>query len=174
METIKLIALLILISFILISCSQSPEKMLSYQEKPFRALLTWQTNGASFIAVMTSYPASDTLTIEFTSPASVSGITVKKSAEQTTVTLDGIEITAPELSRFASIAKFFNIDGSITKSSVTSISGAKANYIEILDASKEKYRLYLYSASGLPRRIEGELYGKQITLDFISFEPIPE
>ena len=174
METIRLIALLILITFILVSCSENPQKMLSYQEKPFRAHISWQVDSLPFCAIITSYPAANSLTIEFTSPPSVSGITVKKSTDNTTVTLDGIEISAPHLSLFAAISELFSIDGSIKKSFVTKLSGTKLNCAEIVSSSGKEYCLYLYPASGLPRRIVGELYGHPITLDVISFEVIPE
>ena len=171
MEIIRLVALILSLSFLLISCSPSPTDLLSYQEKSFRAHLSFEIDSLKIGAVMTSHDATDTLIIEFNSPPSLAGITVKKCGEECTVSLGDLEISSNNASRFAELSKIFEISGTLKKSSVESLSGIKFNRIELFNSqNNEKYVLYLYKASGLPRKITAPLFGKEINFDIFSFE----
>ncbi len=171
MEIIRLIALILSLSLLLISCAASPSELLSYQEKNFRAHLSWQVESLKMGAIVTSRHDLDFMTIEFTSPPSLSGITVKKCGEETSVTLGDMEIKSAEVCRLAEISRLFEISGTLKKSSVESVSGIKLNRVELFDSTKnETHTLYLYKDSGLPRQISANLFGKKITFDVISFE----
>lgn len=171
MEIIRLIALLLSLSLLLCSCAESPSKLLSYQEKNFRAHVSFQLESLSIGAVITSRHEPDYIIIEFTSPPSLSGITVKKCGGTTTVTLGDMQLESTEYCRLAEISSLFEISGVLRKSSVESISGKKFNRIELFDTDKnEGYTLYLYKDSGLPHRIVATLFGKEATLDVVSFE----
>ena len=170
MEIIKLIALILALSLMLFSCSATESELLSYQEKSFRTHITWQVSSVAFCAVMTSHPDTDTRTLEFTSPPSLAGITVKKCQNETIATLDGIEISSPAVLRLAEIMNLFSISGTMKHPSLTSLSGVKMNRLEITDPCGTLYELYLYPASGLPRLICTELFGNAFSLEVISFE----
>ena len=170
MEIIRLIALILALSLMLFSCAPDTSELLSYQEKSFRAHLTWQNSSVTFSAVMTSRPDIYTKTLEFTAPPSLEGITVEKCGEVVTTTLDGIEIVSPTLLRLAEITTLFSISGTMKRPALTYLSGVKMNRVEITDPSGKPYELYLYPASGLPRLIRTELSGNSIALDVISFE----
>ena len=71
-------------------------------------------------------------------------------------------------------AKVRGIDATVTKSTVTEIDGKKLNHIEASSSSGQKYTLFLYPESGLPRRICSELNGQDCVLDVLSFELIDE
>ncbi len=171
MEIIRLIALILSLSLLLISCAASPSELLSYQEKNFRAHLSWNLDSLKLGAIVTSRHNPDSITVEFTSPPSLSGITVKKCGGETTVTLDGMQINSTDVCRLAEISRIFEISGALKKNSVESVSGIKLNRVELFDSTKnETYTLYLYKDSGLPRQISANLFGKEITFDIISFE----
>ena len=174
MAIIRLIALILSLAFFLFSCSAAKNNSLSYQEKPFRAVITWQIDSLSLAAKLTSSPESDSATLEFTSPSSLEGVILKKEGEKITLTLNELEISEAHLSRLAEITDFFKIDASIKKSSVTTISGTKLNCLQMLDANGEIFTVYLYPSSEIPRRITGKLYSQTVTLDVVSFEFIPK
>ena len=170
MEIIRLIALILSLSLILISCSPSPKKLLSYQEESFRAIISWQIDPLKISAILTHH-TPDTISLEFTSPPALSGITVKKCGEETVVILDDIEFKSDDVCRFAEVFKIFQISAALKKSSVESLSGIKLNRIELFDNIKnEIFVLYLYKDSSIPRKILAPIFGKEITFDIISFE----
>ena len=174
MEIIKLISLLFLLVFVLVSCSSKDVSLLSYQEKPFRAHVILHVDSLEVGARITSFKEKEHLSIEFTSPKALEGIVVTKSGNEISAELDGTKISSPELFRLADISRFFTIDGVLTESSVLTLDGRKLNLLKMADADGTSYSLYLYSKSGLPRHITSQRDGKEITLDVISFEFIPE
>ena len=173
MEIIKLVVIL-LGSALLFSCCAAPDMPnLSYQQKPFRAHISWNTDNITVSAVLTSIPSQD-LTLEFISPDSLSGIKIAKSGENICVSLGDMKINAPHALAWLKIADFFNIDATVTESSVTELDGVRLNYIKARADQGEEYSLFLFPSSGLPRRICGQLEGTQCTVDVISFEFIPQ
>ena len=181
MEIIKLLALLIGSVIILTSCAARPAPNLSYQEKPFRAHILCQSGELSFGAILTSIPSPQEqgesrrdITLEFTSPETLCGITVHKSGESVTVRLDEMEISAPHALCWLSLAELFDIDATVKHSSVETLDGQKLNFIKAVADDGREFSLYLYPSSGLPRRISGDINGSPLTLDVISFEFIPQ
>ena len=178
MEIIKLVVIL-LGSALLFSCCAAPDQpSLDYQQKPFRAHISWNTDNLTVCAVMTSLPTTDlsshNLTLEFTSPDSICGIKITKNGEFTRVSLGDMEIDAPYALGLLNIADFFNIDATVTESSVIELDGVRLNYIKAMSDQGEEYSLFLFPSSGLPRRICGKINGRECTMDVISFEFIPQ
>lgn len=180
MEIIKLLALLIGSAILFACCTARPAPTLSYQEKAFRVHVMCQNDNQTFGAILTSIPSSTEndlpsrdLTLEFTSPESLCGIKVQKQKESITVTLDGIEISAPQAARWLALADLFSIDATVKESSVTDLDGQRVNFIEAVSDDGKEFSLYLYPSSGLPRRICGDINGFLSTIDVISFEFIP-
>ena len=178
MEIIKLLALLIGSAILLTCCSARPSPNLSYQEKAFRAHVYCQNDNMTFGAIFTSIPSAEDPTkryvcLEFTSPESLCGIKVCERGGAVTVSLDGMEISAPHAVRWLSLAELFSIDATVKKSALTSIDGQKFNFIKAVSDDGKEFSLYLHPASGLPRRILGDINGALCTLDVISLEFIP-
>ena len=178
MEIIKLLALLIGSAIIFTCCAARHEPNLSYQEKAFRAHIICQSNEMTFGAIFTSIPSkaepsSRALSLEFTSPESLCGIKVSSLGDTLTVTLDDMEISAPHAARWLSLSELFNIEATVKQSSVTELDGQKLNFIKAVSDEGREFSLHLYPASGLPRRISGDVNGDPCTLDVISFEFIP-
>ena len=181
MEIIKLLALLIGSAIIFACCTAHPSPNLSYQEKAFRAHIFWQTEDISIGAVITSLPSLDpeqdearSITLEFTAPESLLGITVCKSGGEVTASLDGMEISAPHAERWLAIAELFDIEATVKESSIETLDGQKLNFIRAVSDDGKEFSLYLFPASGLPRRICSEINGSPCTLEVISFEFIPD
>ena len=179
MEIIKLLALLIGSAILFVCCAAHPTPNLSYQEKAFRAHILCNSEDFSFGAILTSIPspsdtADKTITLEFTSPESLCGIKVSKNGEEVTVSLDGMQISAPHVLSWLAIADFFNIDATVKESSIEIIDAQKLNFIKAVSDDGKEFSLYLYPSSSLPRRICGNANGNPVTLDVISFEFIPQ
>ena len=180
MEIIKLIALLLGSALLFTCCSSASMPNLSYQKKSFRAHIFWETPNISVGAIFTSIAkdeedtASRIITLEFTSPENLCVIKVTKSGEDTSVSLDGMQISAPYAESYLEIAKFFDIEATVKESSVQELDGVSLNFIRAVSDSGEEYSLHLHKNSGLPRRICGTLGNGECTLDVISFEFIPE
>ena len=178
MEIIKLLALLIGSAILFTCCAARPTPNLSYQEKAFRTHVYCQNENMTFGAIFTSIPSDDetscrALSLEFTSPESLCGIKVSKRGDAVRVYLDDMEISAPHAACWLEIAELFNIEATVKESSVTSIDGQRLNFIKAVSDDGKEFSLYLYPASGLPRRILGNINGTPCTLDVISFEFIP-
>ena len=100
MEIIKLIALLLGTAVLFMSCSvNTPAPTLSYQDKAFRAHISWQINDLTLVGFFSSVPSSSdpdadkVTTLEITAPSTLCGITLckKNGSLQTrlgTLTLD--------------------------------------------------------------------------------------
>ena len=180
MEIIKLIALILGSALLFTCCSSASMPNLSYQKKSFRAHIFWNTTNLSVGAILTSIvkdeedAATRTIILEFTSPENLCGIKVTKSTEGTSVSLDGMQISAPYAESYMEIAKFFDIEATVKESAVRELDGVSLNFIRAVSDIGEEYSLHLYKDSGLPRRICGTLGDGECTLDVISFEFIPE
>lgn len=178
MEIIKLVVILLGSALLFTCCATPDQPNLSYQQKPFRAHLSWNTDNLTVCAVFTSIPMQDpsssTLTLEFISPDSLNGIKITKIGENICVKLDDMEINAPHALTWMKISDFFNIDATVTESSVRELEGVRLNYIKAKSDLGEEYSLFLFPSSGLPRRICGTIGGRECILDVISFEFIPE
>ena len=178
MEIIKLVVILLGSALLFTCCAAPDQPNLDYQQKPFRTHISWNTDNLTVCAVMTSLPATDlsshALTLEFISPDSLGGIKITKNGQNTRVSLGDMEINDPHALGLLNIADFFNIDATVTESSVTELEGVRLNYIKATSDNGEEYSLFLFPASGLPRRICGKINGRECTLDVISFEFIPE
>ena len=178
MEIIKLVVIL-LGSALLFTCCSTPDlPNLSYQQKPFRAHISWSTDNTTICAVFTSIPSQDqssrTITLEFISPDSLKGIKITSNGESAYASLGNMVIHSPYALLWITIAEFFDIDATVTESSVVELDGVRLNYINATSDQGEEYSLFLFPSSGLPRRICGKINGKECTLDVISFEFIPE
>ena len=77
-------------------------------------------------------------------------------------------------SAFCTDTPIFEIDATVTKSSVCEMDGRKFNLIEAASSSGQKYTLFLFPESELPRRIISEIAGKTCVLDILSFEFIDQ
>ena len=181
MEIIKLIALLLGTAILFISCSaNTPAPTLSYQDKAFRAHICWTANGISVTAFFTSLPPSSpsgtdkTATLEITAPSTLEGISICKRNGLLQTKLGDLRIDSTYAERLFAISSLFEIDATVTKSAVSEIDGRKFNHIEATSSSGQKYTLYLFPESGLPRRICSELNGQDCVLDVLSFELIDE
>ena len=181
MEIIKLLALLIGSAILFTCCSARQEPNLFYQEKPFRTHIIWKSNDTSFGAILTSLQKKDSsttpskqLTLEFTCPESLAGIRVCKDNESTTVTLGELKISSQEAERWLSVSALFEIEATVKESSSIMIDNQSTNLIRAVSDDGKEYTLHLFSASGLPRRISGEVNGAICTVDVISFEFIPD
>ena len=174
MEIIKLIALLLGTAVLFMSCSiNAPAPTLSYQDKAFRAHICWTANGISVTAFFTSLPPSSpsgtdkTATLEITAPSTLEGISICKRNGLLQTKLGDLRIDSTYAERLFAISSLFEIDAS-------EIDGRKFNHIEATSSSGQKYTLYLFPESGLPRRICSELNGQDCVLDVLSFELIDE
>ena len=181
MEIIKLLALLIGSAILFACCAAHPAPNLSYQEKAFRAHILCESDNFSFGAILTSIPLKDSeesaerdLTLKFISPDTLCGIKVQKRGEKVTVSLNEMEISAPHALSWLALAELFDIEATVKESSVESLDGQKLNFINAVADDGREFSLYLYPASGLPRRISGNINGKPTTIDVISFEFISE
>ena len=181
MEIIKLLALLFGCAILFSSCATRPSQNLSYQEKPFRAHLIFESTGASSGAILTSIPSIDAdgtpkkaLCLEFTSPENLCGIKVEKRDGETKVSLDGLVISSPYAERLLSVSELFDIDATVKESSVETIDGQSLNFIKAVSDDGKEFSIHLYPASGLPRRISGIVNGSTCTVDVISFEIISD
>ena len=177
MEIIKLLALLIGSAILFACCAAHPEPNLSYQERAFRAHVICESNDFTFGAIFTSIPKNESddtplrdITLEFTSPDTLSGIKVQKSGENVRVYLDDMEISAPHAASWLALSELFDIEATVKESSVETLDGQKLNFINAVSDDGREFSLYLYPASGLPRRISGDINGKPSTLEVISFE----
>ncbi len=177
MEILKLIALLIGAALLLGACSYDGDYTLSYQEKSFTADLSWCIDGTEILATLVSIrnpDASRDLSLSFTYPPSLAGITVTQTGEDTepSARLGDIEISSPAAVRWLAISQLFELEGEVKNTFVTSIDGVAVNAVE---ASTERgdYTVYLMPDNSLPRRISGEINGKNISLDIILFEISP-
>ena len=151
MEIIKLITLLLGTALLFISCSAKAPPTLSYQERAFRAHISWQTNGISVTALLTSVPsasdspdASKTVTLEITSPPSLDGITICQKNGCIRTRLDDLDIDSPYATRLLAVSELFEIDATVNKSTVTELDGKKLNLIEAFSENGKKYSIYLF------------------------------
>ena len=175
MEIIKLIALLLGTAILFISCSaNTPAPTLSYQDKAFRAHIRWQINDLAVTAFFTSLPSPSgtdkTVTLEITAPSTLDGIYICKKNGALQTKLGDLRIDSTYAERLFAVSSLFDIDATVTKSGVSEIDGRKFNHIEASSSSGQKYTLYLYSESGLPRRICSTLNGQNCILDILAFE----
>ena len=176
MEIIKLIALLLGTAILFISCSaNTPAPTLSYQDKAFRAHICWQINDLAVTAFFTSLPPSDsgadkTVTLEITAPSTLEGLSICKKNGALQTKLGDLRIDSTYAERLFAVSSLFDIEATVSKSSVSEIDGQKFNHIEASSPGGEKYTLYLFPESGLPRRICSVLNGQNCILDVLSFE----
>ena len=174
MEIIKLLALLIGSALLFACCAAHPEPNLSYQNRAFRAHVVCESGDFTFGAIFTSLPkepdSARDISLEFTFPDTLCGIKVEKREEKVTVYLDEVEISAPHAVSWLSLSELFDIEATVKDSSVETLDGQKLNFINAVSDDGREFSLYLYPASGLPRRISGEINGKPSTLEVISFE----
>ena len=179
MEIIKLIALLLGTAILFISCSAaSPAPTLSYQDSSFRAHISWSVNGVSLTAFFTSVvsPSGEgkTVTLEILSPSSLCGITLCKKNGVLQTRLGDMQTDSEQAERLFAVSTLFEIDATVTKSSVCEMDGRKFNLIEAASSSGQKYTLFIFPESELPRRIISEIAGKTCVLDILSFEFIDQ
>lgn len=169
METIKLYSLIICLLFLLsLSSCSSLSDPLSYQKRDFRACISWEEQGVQFCALLTSRTDENSqkhLSLEYQKPDSLCSLTVKKDALGTSATFEGLEVSSTHAGRLIAIADLFEIDATLTKSSVEEHSGARLNLAHLVDAQGRPYTVYLYE-TGTPRRISAE----GTVLEVISFE----
>ena len=177
MEIIKLIALLLGTAVLFISCSvNAPAPTLSYQDKAFRAHISWRINELTLVGFFTSIPSPfDTetdkvITLEITSPSTLEGITLCKKNGTLQTKLGSLSLDSSHAARLFAVSSLFDIDATVTKSTVTEIDGKKLNHIEASSSSGQKYTLFLYPESGLPYRICSEINGQDCVLDILAFE----
>ena len=181
MEIIKLIALLLGTAILFISCSAtSPAPTLSYQDSSFRAHISWSVNGVTLSAFLTSIAevspsgTGKTVTLEIISPSSLAGVSICKKNGVLQTRLGDMQIASEHAERLFTISSLFEIDATVTKSSVCEMDGRKFNLIEAASSSGQKYSLFLFPESELPRRIISEIAGKTCVLDSLSFEFIDQ
>lgn len=181
MEIIKLIALLLGTAILFISCSaNSPAPTLSYQDKHFRAHISWKINDLAVTAFFTSAPISSesgsdkSVTLEITAPSTLEGISICKRNGILQTRLGDLKIDSTYAERLFAVSELFDIDATVSKSAVTEMDGKKFNYIEASSSNGQKYTLYLFPESGLPRRICSLINGQECVLDILSFEFIDE
>ena len=190
MEILKLIALLIGAALIFVSCSANSYPTLSYQEKSFRAHISWQLgadtdpnsdsdsdsdSGSSsycFSAVYTSRPHENgkDVTLEITSPDELNGLCIGKKNGVFFIHSDDLEISTPFAERLLAVSELFEIDATVTESSIQELDGKKLNMIEARSSDGRCFTLFLFPESGLPRRICAKVNGNDCTLDVIAFE----
>lgn len=177
MEIIKLIALLLGTAVLFMSCSVNPPApTLSYQDKAFRAHISWQINDLALVGFFSSIPSSadpeadKTLTLEITAPSTLGGITLCKKNGTLQTRLGALTIDSNYAERLFAVSSLFDIDATVTKSSVCEMDGKKLNHIEASSSSGQKYTLFLYPDSGLPRRICSEINGQDCVMDILAFE----
>lgn len=174
MEILKLIAVIVGAAFFLSACSPNNSYSLSYQEKDFSAGLCWESDDIMICATLISLSSDTTerdLSLTFSSPPSLNGITVSRKAgeDKTSVQLDGLELSLPSAVRWLDISKLFELEGSISDTYITDIDGISVNAV-VANTEDGEYTVYLLPNSSLPRRICGRVNDKELTLDIIWFE----
>lgn len=174
MEILKLIALLIGTVILFSACAPDEAYALSYQEKSFSAGLAWSVEGININATLTSIRNEDAtrdLTLSFSAPESLAGITVLQRGDgsDALVKLGELEISSPGALRWLALREMFELEGDVEDTYLSDIDGVKVNAVEASTTSGD-YTVYLLPSSALPRRICGEVNGQRISLDVIWFE----
>ncbi len=167
----KLLLLLTACLLLFCGCALSGD-YLAYQRSALDAELDFTVNDRSFSALLSmSAPAGEDMSardvsITFTAPENMRGVTVKRTPSSSSVSLGGVEIpiVSSALAGFFDIADAFSIDGTLDAIeaeggiNILSISSAAGNYTVFLDA-----------AAGIPCKIDAEVGGRTIEMNIKKF-----
>ncbi len=172
----KALTFICVLSIIFISCTRThvDRPLLSYQQKAFKAHISWQIGDTAATAIFTSIPTDigKSLTLEYTAPESLAGISVTKNTEETALFYSDLKIPSEIAASMMAVASFFDIDATLTESTVEEIDGVRFNRITVRAQNGESYSILLYPSTQSPKIISGKLNSLPCTVDIISFEYI--
>ena len=169
MERIKIVALIMLLPMLLISCSHG-EAALDYQELPFTARFAFSFNEICFSGTIRAAELADSprdVSISFESPENLAGISVERKEGKVTTSLGDIS-TFSEDTRWLALADLFSIDGTVSSTKKIMLGGTSCILATVATNDGEKYSIYI-DKNGFPLRICGNVFGKSFVLDILFF-----
>lgn len=141
---------------------------LAYQNTSFRANIRGELAGAPFKAQVERIIPSDatgspSLTVTFTAPAPLAGISLQQTENGATVSLDGMRIDASAWQDGAwfEIHKLFSLQGA-----PLSVTGREEQTVILETTDGETYTLIRTVGNPAPRSIEGD----GVRIEILSFE----
>ncbi|NLK39511.1 MAG: hypothetical protein GX303_04590 [Clostridiales bacterium] len=163
----------LLLALIFGGCAGNSFDYLAYQQSELVIDADFTIGSVNYSGTITLGPVVDQvfanrdLSISYTAPQNLSGLTVAREDGRDYLISDMLNIPARnnELSNMLEICRLFSIENPVFRESKQlELSGVKCQYIRVCD-NYGSYEIYLDNTTGLPKKIEAKLADTQITLN---------
>ena len=166
MKKFFFLVILTVFASVLLSCGTRIKDPLFYQSKDFDCKMDVSFENGSFS--LDCAKENGSLTLFFTSPERLAGVSLISDKEGDRMIFDGLSIPQ-ESGNFllGAVKKAFSLsEDDISKAVTGRRSGTDLNALRFGSGAT----LYLLSGSSYPARIEGNIEGKNFTIDITDFE----
>ena len=163
------VSLLLLVLLFVLGCTKTDTPFLEYQSKNFDSTAKLEVNGQNYtVNIQKTSPENFTLT--FTSPDTISGVSIEKKGDELFFSSGNVHIPMKENSNIsAETIKLFNLSKEdMISTSTDSLGGVKVNIAEF-KCDYGNVKLYLSADTSLPVLIEANIKGNSVKLSFSSF-----
>lgn len=160
----KLSVLITVCLFFLCACVDNGD-YLAYQKGALECELAFSVEGSEYEAKLTLSPQTEgaerDAELYFTSPKTLSGVTVRRKSGAYFVGVDGMEIPLPPsaLAGFFEVADAFSISGTLER-----IEAKDGVNVLLVVAKTGRYTVHLDAKEKLPRRIESDTGGRTVDI----------
>ncbi len=164
------VSIIILITVLLIGCTQTTPPFLEYQSKKFEADATLEINSEKYSVNITKND-NDNFILTFTAPDTISGVCIEKNKDGLFFSTgnvhiplkDGSNITAETLNLF-SLSK-----NELISTQPEMLNGVKVNIAEF-SCPFGSVKLYISTETSLPVLIKANINGNDVVMSFSKFE----
>ncbi len=163
------IILMLTITLFVFGCTPKKQPHLEYQAKNFECTAGLKINGENYSINVTKTEKGD-YTLTFTSPETVSGITIEKTNGEHFFSVGNVHIPLKENTNITAEAlKLFDLSKKELISTVSDMYGGVKVKVSDYQCEFGKVKLYLSADTQLPLRIEADINGNEVVISFSNF-----
>ncbi len=164
-----LLCMLIFMVVILTGCKKNESNLLDYQDKNFETEVKMKMRNEEY-SFLVKKKDNSIWKITIISPEKLNGIIVEKTNDGLFYEVGNIKLPIKSDSHFiAQISELFNLSkDNLVSADAVLLNGTKANTAEF-KCDFGNVKLYISSETELPIRMEADIYGEQVVLNFINF-----
>lgn len=175
MGKIKAVVLIFALIIVLTGCQPKKEGLPSFSDGAFACEASWVCEGKTVRAEISAGEIRSDglprdLSIAFSEPRAMSGITVCRKDGKISAFIDGLTWEGEYLRGWLGTEALFETDGDIIGSFPETLNGDTVRHLTLKRTDGENTEMYLSSAGGLPVKLCGKVNGKYTEVTILRFE----